>query len=318
MLGKTQNALRALTFARGEMPGNSMPWILLLALWLLACNRTNDPAASNHDSILAKVNDTRITVDQFQQKWSQLPRPLQKAYSGPDGKKDFLNELIKRELLLQEAHKMKLDRNPVLGDRVEEYRQRLLLEATLRELVDKKIDVSEEEIKAYFDTHRDALPAIEEARAAHILVRTESEAKALLEKLRRGADFAALAKAYSIDAGSKDKGGDLGVIRKGQMIPEIEAVVFQMKPGQTSEIVKTPYGYQIIRVKSRGVRKPRGVEDVKNELRKRIEADKESALFEDLVKTLKAESKIVVSDAVLASLGENDSPNHDPAAIVSH
>jgi peptidyl-prolyl cis-trans isomerase C len=318
MLGKTQNAPRLLTFARGEMLGNSMPWILLLSLWLLACNRTNDPAVSKHDSILAEVNDTHITVNQFQQKWSQLPPPLQKAYSGPGGKKDFLNELITRELLLQKAHKMELDRNPALGDRVEEYRQRLLLDATLRELVNKKINVSEDEIKAYFDSHRDALPAIEEARAAHILVRTEPEAQALLAKLRRGADFAALAKAHSIDSGSKDKGGDLGVIRKGQVIPEIEAVVFQLKPGQTSEIVKTPYGYQIIRVKSRRVRKPRDVDDVKNELRIRIESEKESALFEEVVKSLKAESKIVVSDTVLASIGENVSPNPDPAAIVPH
>ena len=291
----------------------SMQWILALTLLLAACNTSADPAISTRDLTLAQVNGTRITVDQFNQKWLQLPREVRTAYPGSNGKKDFLGELITRELLLEKARRMKLDRDKTLGDRVEDFRERLLLDAVLRELIEKKIEVTEEELTAYFNAHRDALPLIEEARAGHILVKTEAEANALLNRLRRGADFAALAGAHSIDPGSKDKGGDLGVVRKGRTLPEFEEAVFGLKPGRISGLVKTPYGYHIIRVQSRRTRKPLAVTDVRDEIRQQIVKDKETALFEGLVKTLKTESNIVISDSLLASIGENVAPTHDPA-----
>lgn len=298
------------------MFGSHSPWILLLTVGLLACNKSADPAVSTHDSTLAQVNGTRITVDQFRQKWSRLPSEVRTAYSGPTGKNDFLGELITRELLLQKAHTMRLDQDHALGEHVEDFRQRLLLEATLHELVEKKIEVSEEELTAYFNAHRDALPIIEEARAAHILVKTKAEAKGLLDKLHRGAEFAALARTHSLDPGSKDKGGDLGIVRRGRMIPELEQVVFGLKPGRISDIVKTAYGYHIIRVQSRHSRKPLAVNEVKDEIRRQIVKDKEAALFEELVNTLKADSDIVISDSRLASIGENVTGSKEPAPAV--
>jgi parvulin-like peptidyl-prolyl isomerase len=291
-----------------------MQWILALTLLLAACSTSADPAISTRDSTLAQVNGTRITVDQFNQKWSQLPSGIRTAYSGPAGKNDFLGELITRELLLEKARRMKLDQDKAMGDRVEDFKDRLLLDAVLHELIGKKIEVRDEELTDYFNAHRDTLPVIEEARAGHILVKTEAEAKTLLNRLRRGADFTALARTHSIDPGSKDKGGDLGVVRKGRMRPEFEEAVFGLKPGRISEIVKTAYGYHIIRVQNRQTRKPLVVNDVRDEIRQAIVKDKETALFEGLVKTLKAGSNIVISDSLLASIGENDAPNNDPAS----
>jgi peptidyl-prolyl cis-trans isomerase C len=291
-----------------------MPWILFLTLLLAACNTSTDTAHPIRDPALAQVNGTRITVDQYNQKWSQLPNGIRASYAGPNGKKEFLGELITRELLLEKARRMKLDQDKTTGDRVEDFRQRLLLDAVLHELVEKKIEVTEDELKAYFTAHRDSLPLIEEARARHILVGTEAEAKTVLNRLRRGADFASLARTHSIDPGSKDKGGDLGRVRKGRMLPELEEAVFGLKPGRISGIVKTAYGYHIIRVQNRQSRKPLAVEEVRDEIRKQIAKEKETALFEELVKTLKAESTIMISDSLLASVGENVAPNHDPAS----
>ena len=288
-----------------------MQWILVFILFLAACNKSVDPAISASDATLAQVNDTRITVDQFNQKWSQLPDAVRPSYAGPNGRKDFLGELITRELLLDKAHRMKLDQDKVLTNRVADFKDRLLLDAALHELVEKKIEVTEDDLTAYFNAHRDSLPTIEEARAAHILVETEAEAKTLLKRLHQGADFGTLAGTHSIDVGSKDKGGDVGVVRKGRMLPEIEAAVFGLKPGRISGIVKTAYGYHIVRVQNRQTRRPLTVGDVKDEIQKAIAKNKETALFEALVKTLKTESKILISDSLLASLGENVAPDHD-------
>jgi len=293
-----------------------LPKFVFITVGLLACNKSAPPSLSTPDSTLAQVNGIPITVDQFNQKWSQLPEPARAAYAGPTGKKDFLGELITRELLLQKAHEMKLDRDKAVGERVESFRERLLLDAALHELIEKKIEVTEEDLTARCNAHRDALPPIEEARASHILVKTESEARALLGRLRRGANFAALAKAHSIDPATKDKGGDLGVLRKGRVLPEFDRVVFEMKPGQFSDVVRTSYGYHIIRVQSRRTQKPLSVDDVRDELRAQIIKDKETALFDALVKSLRAESNIVISESRLASVGEDVAKNHDPTSAV--
>lgn len=298
------------------MFGSPAPRILLLTVGLLACNLSADPAVSTRDSTLAQVNGTPITAGQFLQKWSQLPAGIRTAYSGPNGKHDFLGELITRELLLQKARSMNLDRDHTLGERVEDFRERLLLEAVLRELVEKEIEVTEEEVTAYFTAHRDSLPLIDEARAAQILVKDDGEAKRLVYKLRHGADFSALARAHSLDAASKDRGGDLGTVRRGLLIPELEQVIFTLKPGRISDIVKSPYGYHIVRVQNRHSRKPLAVDEVKDDIRKQILKEKEAARFEALVKTLKAESDIVISDSRLAAMGENVTGRKDPAPAV--
>ncbi|HUK55257.1 MAG TPA: peptidylprolyl isomerase [Nitrospiria bacterium] len=292
--------------------------IVLVTAGLLACNKSAAPAISTPDSTLAQVNAATITVDQFNQKWSQLPEAVRTAYAGPNGKKDFLGELITRELLLQKAHQLKLDQDKTFGEQVESYKERLLLDATLHELIEKKIQVSDTDLEAYFNTHRESLPLIEEARASHILVKTQAEARALLGRLRRGADFAALAKSRSIDPATKDKGGDLGVLRKGRVLPEFEKAVFELKPGQISDVVRTSYGYHIIRVQSRRSQKPLSVDDVRDEVREQIVKEKESALFDELVKTLRAESNIVISESRLASIGEDALRNHDPAPAAPH
>ncbi len=88
---------------------------------------------------------------------------------------------------------------------------------------------------------------VNEVRASHILVKTESEAKNLVNQIKTGADFGEIAKAHS-DCPSARKGGDLGYFGKGMMVKEFENAAFNMKRGQVSEPVKTQFGYHIIKV----------------------------------------------------------------------
>jgi parvulin-like peptidyl-prolyl isomerase len=94
-------------------------------------------------------------------------------------------------------------------------------------------------------------PVQDEVHARHILVADQATADTIEQKLKAGGDFAALAKQYSTDTGSKDNGGDLGWFGKGQMVPEFEQAAFSLQPGQTSQPVQTQYGWHIIQVIAR-------------------------------------------------------------------
>lgn len=115
------------------------------------------------------------------------------------------------------------------------------------------LKVTAEQIAA----HLDAIPEKESVRASHILFRVENEAEEtkvrqkaedVLSKIRGGADFAQLAKEHSQDPGSAAAGGDLGFFGRGQMAPEFEQAVFALQPGQISDLVRSPFGYHIIKV----------------------------------------------------------------------
>jgi len=276
--------------------------ILGVVGFFTACSGREPLSTSMDFQVLATVNGHEITAQDFKTKWSELPEFIQTVYSGKDGKKELLNELVNRELLLQEALRREIDQKPVFADQVENFRERLLLDAILKVEVENRITISEEELSTYFKTHKDKLPPIEEVHAQHILVKTEGEARDLLKKLARGESFARLAKAYSKDPGTKDQGGNLGLIRKGQTLPGFEAALFNLKPGQTSGVVKTPLGHHIIRVQDRRMVKPLRLQDARDEVRLEVLKEKERKHFDELVSSLRAKSSIQVMDTVLAEL----------------
>ncbi len=125
-------------------------------------------------------------------------------------------------------------------------------------------------------------------RARHILVETEDEAKAILEQLKAGADFATLAKEKSKDPGAAD-GGDLGYFNKGQMVPEFSEVAFKMYPGQLSNPVKTQFGWHIIKLEDKRQRKPPPFDAVKDQLAEYVARRAQTAFVTKLRERAKIE-----------------------------
>ena len=132
-----------------------------------------------------------------------------------------------------------------------------LLMGTMLQAQAKDAATDEEMHKVYDDAVK-PMAAEEEVHARHILVETEDEAKAIVEQLKGGADFATLAKEKSKDPGAAD-GGDLGFFAKGQMVPEFSEVAFKMYPGQVSNPVKTQFGWHIIKLEDKRTRAGAGV-----------------------------------------------------------
>ncbi|MCM3440130.1 peptidylprolyl isomerase [Metabacillus halosaccharovorans] len=118
----------------------------------------------------------------------------------------------------------------------------------IEKLLEPQIEITEEEMKTYFDENKDSFAQTKQVKASHILVEDEETAKEVKEKLDNGEDFAELAKEYSTDTASAESGGDLGFFGEGSMVAEFEEAAFSMKVDEISDPVKSDYGYHIIKV----------------------------------------------------------------------
>jgi peptidyl-prolyl cis-trans isomerase C len=153
-------------------------------------------------------------------------------------------------------------------------RQMALAEDTALQsaLLSKEVgpSVTEEAIRARYDKEMADKPGQEEVHARHILVPTEEEAKKVIAELKKGADFATLAKQYSKDPGAA-QGGDLGWFKKDEMVPAFSAAAFAMKPGQVSDKpVKTEFGWHVIQVEEKRHAEPPSFEQAHDGLRQKM------------------------------------------------
>jgi foldase protein PrsA len=177
-------------------------------------------------------------------------------------------------------------------------RARLRTNLTMQNLAAKvsTATVSEAEITKQFQTKRAQYDRPEQVNVAHILVESEAEARFALARLNRGEKFEDLARQLSKDPGSKEQGGNLGFVGKGQLVAEFERAAFALqRPGQVSPVVKTQYGYHIIRLIERRAAQPATLDQVRAEIRRELLSGKQEADFQAWVKQLKAKAKITSS-----------------------
>ncbi|MBB6730502.1 peptidylprolyl isomerase [Cohnella zeiphila] len=153
------------------------------------------------------------------------------------------------------------------GMTLDQFKEQTRPQLELRLIFAKKLNPSEDDLKAYFDKNKDNYGTPEQVRASHILLQTKEEAEAVLKQLKQGADFATLAKEKSIDTGSKDNGGDLGFFGKGVMNEQFETAAFALKTGEMSDVVQSPNGYHIIKLTDRKEAVAANYDDVKDQVK---------------------------------------------------
>ncbi len=142
--------------------------------------------------------------------------------------------------------------------------------------------VSPEDVQQYYEDNQQQYSTPEQIRASHILLKTEGkddaavkkEAEDLLAKAKAGADFAQLATKYSEDDESKVKGGDLGYFSKGQMVPEFDTAAFALEPGQISDVIKSPFGYHIIKLVDKKPATTRPLEEVRAQIEDQLKTQR--------------------------------------------
>jgi peptidyl-prolyl cis-trans isomerase C len=196
------------------------------------------------DRVVARVNQTEITYGAFQVRLEELQQD--RGAIPPERKGELLRALVREEVLVQEAAAGHLEQDATVKARMEVATRQVLVQELLRRQIAKLVKVTDEDVRKMYEENK-PLFKTESVGASHIMVKTEPEAEAIRKELVAGKDFAELAKAKSQDAGSAEKGGDLGMLTKGQTVAEFEVVAFALKEGELSAVVKTQYGYHIIK-----------------------------------------------------------------------
>src|SRR5687768_8807572 len=234
-----------------------MAMILIASTAVMAQDKPAPKTAqTGSDPVVIKSGDLQIRKSEFEAALKTIPAEYQ-AYASGAGKKAFAEDYLRMKLLAREAEKHGLDKRPETVQQLRLMRENALANAEL-DNIEKAIVISDADVQKVYDQRKNNY---EQAKARHILIAfkgspaaqqgkkelNEDEAKAKAEDLRKkavaGSDFAELAKAESDDRGSAARGGDLGWFSKGQMVPEFEKATFDTKPGETSPVVRTQYGY---------------------------------------------------------------------------
>jgi foldase protein PrsA len=274
-------------------------------------------------SVVAFVNDDKITNEDLNQGYDFLffITGYPEEYKQIITKETFLEQLINEKIVLQEAKKQGVDisdeevdakieeitsqnllgpeefeyrltdKGFSLGYFKEYYKTQLILSKFLNESVFSEIELTDSEIRSYYEANKDGFRAREEEiRARHILVETKEEANEVLKELRKGTDFVELAKERSIGPSSV-RGGDLGFFARGAMVKEFEEAAFGLRIGGVSDPVETEYGWHIIKREHDLI----PYEEAKETIRTLLLVEKQKEVFKDYLEELKAKSSIIVN-----------------------
>lgn len=263
--------------------------ILLLSAGLVlgACAKK----LPDDSKVLASVNGEAITEKDYED--YLRARQAQQAPI-PDKDKErtvVLDEMINRVLLVQNAAEQKVDHELDVYFQIKRQRENVLARAMLRKYL-KDNPISDEEVQKRFEQDMEKANK-NEYRARHILVRTEEEAKDIIDQLQKGASFNALAQKKSIDVRSGKQGGDLGWFAQDVIVPEFFNAVTTMKKGEVSkQAVKSDFGWHIIKFEDSRPRKMPAFEQAKGNIRQLVQQERVDAL----VKSLKDKGKVKIND----------------------
>ena len=265
------------------------------------------PALADDTEVVATLNGQPITAadlalaeTELDQQFAQLP-PDQRRIAA-------LTAILEIRLMAQGAEAEGIAEEPEFQRRLDLMRQRLLHAAYIEQVIAGRI--SEEDLRARYETEIAGLDLDEEVRARHIIVETEEEAAEIIAALDAGGDFEELARERSQD-GAAQQGGDLGYFSRGQMVPEFEEAVFAMEvDSYTAEPVQTQFGWHVIKLVDRREQEPPSFSDVQPQLRNLLLRE----AYYQAVDELRDAADIDIQDEALRAAYEALGEGAEPAA----
>ena len=289
--------------------------LLKKALWVLvAIGLVSQMAfAAENDPVLGKVGDYAIKKSDVARLIQNYPPDRQKLLQdNPDQMIALVQRMLEVKTLSDLAKKENLDKKPDVKEQLDYVINNYLAQEYIFRVVVKEIRVPDEELKKFYAANEKSFVTPEQARVRHILIMTppgasgddrkkaREKAEGALKRLKDGEDFAKLVLEYSEDPNSRPNGGDLGYFAKGQVVKPFEDAAFSLKPGQTSELVETQFGFHIIKVEDRKQAMNRPFEEVKEAIRTRLQDEAAKGKVEEFItKAMKDAGMEVYRDKIV-------------------
>ena len=244
--------------------------------------------------VLATVGGREISEQDIDLLLESLEPEQAKHFGTGEGKKQLLSDLIAQELIYLDAVKNGLDKNEIFVREAQKMHDNFLKQFAVHRLL-KSITVTEDELLDFYNKNKRIFKDPETTKASHILVKDEKQAHEIIKEISDGLSFEEAAKKYS-SCPSNVVGGDLGYFERGKMVPEFEAVAFDMKIGETSSPVKTQFGYHIIKLVDKKEGEIKTFDEVKNQLGQQLITAKQQKVYVDKTNELRKEYEIIINE----------------------
>lgn len=237
------------------------------------------------NKVLAVVAGEEITERELSVFMQGLPSQQQAYASNPQFREQCLEQLVALHLFAKEGEACNYEETEEYKQVIANARKDILAQFMMRDVL-RTAEVSEEEMKAYYEANSAQFEKGATVNAKHILVDSEEKCKAVLEVIEGGVAFEEAAQANST-CPSGQKGGDLGTFGKGQMVKEFEEAAFAAEIGQVVGPVKTQFGYHLIKVEAKNEATVMAYEEVKDSIKKTLLQQKQNQVYAKKVVELK-------------------------------
>ncbi|MDI6800746.1 MAG: peptidylprolyl isomerase [Thermodesulfovibrionales bacterium] len=288
--------------------------VLFIAVMLLfSCTKKDagqEKKAAGGD-YMVKIGDAALSKDDIDREIKAMPEEAQRMLFGDKAVfEKFLQDYAEKEMLYKDALKKGVDKDKDFVKRMEYSKKIATIQFMLNKELSKKAEVTDTDIQEYYNKNKADFKKPASYKLSHILVKTEDAAKKAAERIKKGEDFAKVAKEISEDKESAKSGGDIGDFEKGKLPPEFDKAVQNMKKGQISAPIKTQFGYHIIKVADIKPESYIDLNNLKENLRSVLAREKQQKVLEEYVKGLKQTYKVEINkaevDKYLASMTKDN------------
>jgi len=261
-------------------------YCLLVCLFSLAC-RPKIP----ENNVAARVGNAILTKDALKNK-------MISEGINPDQQNEFIEKWVNGELLVLEARKQGLDKTPEIQEEINNLENEILVHKLLEKIFAEQIRFSDEDMNSYYEKNKNLFAvAEEEVHVLHILTKTQYDASQALQEIRAGKVFEEVAKVRSIDT-FREKGGDMGFIKRTDVIPEMVRIAFTTPEGAVSPVFSSSHGFHVLKVVKKY--KPGDIQefrDARNDILQRLRVNKERSIYMDLLYQLQNKYKVYVASS---------------------
>ena len=294
---------------------HSIFFLMVIFTIIFSGCRTTPQKAENvkaADDILARIGDRKITLQEFTKMIDRIPK-RHRNKTTLKVKSRMLDQMIESSLFAMEAREIKLDQDDDVQAQIRYSADHVLAFAYYNKIIHPELNITDDDIKQYYKNNPNRFQEAEKVRASQILIRlkpdatkdeimsVENHAEDLKKRLDKGEDFAELARKYSQDRGTKEKGGDMGFFTRKRRATPVSRAAFALKPGQISNPVRSVAGYHIIMVTEK---KPKGIQPLdsaRKEIKKILTREKIMALRKEKKGQLEKKYGVSINEKLLST-----------------